>query len=393
MKKPLCVFPFINVACKNQGQMRVCCVSEDEKSSEQGSNYYLGKQTIGEFWNSPHMNGLRSQMFDNELPEVCSGCARAEAVGEISVRQSYLSPDIREYAERQVEDFLIHGSLSGGPVSFDLNYGNLCNLKCRMCFMGASSQLLKEYERNPDEDWPHEHYQYYDYLKNAEPWYDTETFEADFENHIPNIRRFRAKGGEPFLIPQIGEWIDRAVSEGHARNIEVRFTTNGTKLTNELLEKLNAFKKTKLIFSIDGVEEVFEYIRAPARWSVLTRNIAAAKQHPNIHLSLSYTSQIYNIFAVDRFVAWAQENELPWMNVNLHTPGYFNTAIMPDSLKARALDVLERIPHDPQIQSMRNIMLNGSYDPALWDQFKRITATYDRIRRQSLIQVYPFFTA
>src|SRR5688572_19702967 len=70
-------------------------------------------------------NGIRSyRQWANEYWLGASGSAEAVA--------------------RSVERSQSAGFEAARPLSFDLRLGNLCNLKCRMCSAGFSSQIEKD---------------------------------------------------------------------------------------------------------------------------------------------------------------------------------------------------------------------------------------------------------
>ena len=55
--------------------------------------------------------------------------------------------------------------------------------------------------------------------------------------------------------------------------MQLDITTNGTKFTNDFLDKILQFKQLRLRISVDGTKDVYEYIRYPFPWKVFNKSI------------------------------------------------------------------------------------------------------------------------
>ena len=144
MSKTFCPLPWIHLATRPNGDVRVCCTAnasgagkQDEKTAglvkKDGIAMNLRDHTIEEVWNSEHMRRTRLQMLNGEIPASCTKCFNEEAKGITSKRQW----ESEEWKQRLDFDKLIASTKEDGtaPVSipyFDLRLGNLCQLKCVM---------------------------------------------------------------------------------------------------------------------------------------------------------------------------------------------------------------------------------------------------------------------
>ena len=67
--------------------------------------------------------------------------------------------------------------------------------------------------------------------------------------------------------------MDKYIKEGWAKDTILAYHTNGTLFNDELIGKLNQFKKQFPKISIDSIEEGYDYIRHPASFDDLDRTV------------------------------------------------------------------------------------------------------------------------
>ena len=107
MSKTFCPLPWIHLATRPNGDVRVCCTAnasgagkQDEKTvglvKKDGVAMNLRDHTIEEVFNSHHMRRTRLQMIKGEIPSSCVKCFEEEEKGITSKRQW----ETREWAKR-----------------------------------------------------------------------------------------------------------------------------------------------------------------------------------------------------------------------------------------------------------------------------------------------------
>ena len=74
-----CLLPFIHMATKTDGDMKLCCRSWPVDN--------IANTTIKELWNSDKYKDVRRQMLNSERPEECHACWRHEYIVVLSMRQ------------------------------------------------------------------------------------------------------------------------------------------------------------------------------------------------------------------------------------------------------------------------------------------------------------------
>ncbi len=171
----------------------------------------------------------------------------------------------------------------------DYNFGNECNLACRMCSAGSSNQIavlasnavssmddtkkLIEFgindlaqENSIEENI--ENLKNEVFLRRGVP-FDKEAV----KEVLPNLHELQFAGGEPFVSKEVEDILLTAIEAGDNEHIDLEITTNGTKFVEEKLDIFLQFKKIKFIISIDGVGSTYDYIRYPFSFSLIEKRL------------------------------------------------------------------------------------------------------------------------
>jgi len=165
-------------------------------------------------------------------------------------------------------------------------------------------------------------------------WYNNNNlFFGELLADVENLRRLYVAGGEPQLEPRYAEAIDYLIKRGVAQNIDLELTTNATIVNKPLLENLKKFKSLALTISLDGVGLVQEYIRYPARWSVIEKNVRILREEYGFEMCAIPVVQAYNILSLADIYYFAREVgiQVSCMNI-LEEPEWLRTAVMPSSV-------------------------------------------------------------
>jgi sulfatase maturation enzyme AslB (radical SAM superfamily) len=165
------------------------------------------------------------------------------------------------------------------PVYYEVRPSNKCNLQCRMCVPHNSDLIDKEFKK-------------IDIIVPDRPriWgtYD----HIDVENLLPGARIY-STGGEPTLIPEFYEFLEKCVSLGRT-DLDITFNTNVQKVSDKLINLLLKFKNINFSVSIDGYGKVNDYIRWGSNWEKTVNNLYKIK-NAGIYISLEAIPSIWNI--------------------------------------------------------------------------------------------------
>lgn len=409
IKHSFCVLPWLHRFVNLGGEVQLCCTAEEfehsyiRQDSGQKINVTdgLSDEQIGV---TRHMRNIRLDMLQGNWPAACERCRLTEETGGCSRRQAE-----NEHFDEHIPWILENtGEQGHAPVrirSRDYRLGNLCNLRCRMCHPRASKLLLDEWNEIARPRHRINASQAAEY--NNMTWFHNQQLWNDFSAHCHDLEHLHFAGGEPLIIPEVQKALEICIEQGVAKNIELTFNTNATKIPARHRELWPKFKSVNLLCSIDAYGALNDYIRYPAKWSRLERNLDIIdQQHEELNLgivALSVTVQIYNIFHLHELIEYCRDRfnfirSAPNL-VYLSVPQYFNVQHLPDNLKQLAAKRLETLRDNMvlegetgglnQIDSVLSYLGMGEYSPYLMNEFKRVTHTFDTLRGENITELVP----
>ena len=319
----ICMLPWVSMEVTPMGTYRPCCLYSE---SIPGLNVSQG-DTVLDAQHSDYMRDLRAAFLRGEKPNGCRMCWQEEAVlGRISKRRASFIK-LRSVKNDYTED-------SVSPIFLDLKLGNICNLKCRICGSWSSSKWAQEEidisgGENPlarqqlaQGAWPRKHQDWWDALLDA----------------LPHIEYLEFTGGEPFLIEEHFDLLQRLVDQGHAAKIDIHYNTNGTIWPKRGHDLWKNFKSVEIAFSIDDTGKRFEYQRYGSDWAqteeVVKEARAAWLRDSNIKLQICTTFNIQNSYYWPETEAWILEQGIRDIHYNiLQEPPMFNLRNLPTDVK------------------------------------------------------------
>ncbi len=408
-KHSFCVLPWMHRFVNLGGEVQLCCTAEEfdhsyiRQDSGQPINVTdgLSDEQIGA---TRHMRDIRLDMLKGDWPAACERCRLTEETGGCSRRQAE-----NRHFDKHIPWILENTDEQGNaPVrirSRDYRLGNLCNLRCRMCHPRASKLLMDEWNEVARPRLRINAKQAAEYENMT--WFHNQQLWDDFSAHCHDLDHLHFAGGEPLIIPEVQKVLEICVEEGVAESIELTFNTNVTKIHARHRELWPKFKSVNLLCSIDAFGELNDYIRYPAKWIRLARNLDIIdQQHEELNLgsaTLSVTVQIYNIFHLHELIDYCHERfsfirAMPNL-VHLSIPDYFNIQHLPDNLKQLAVERLQSLKDRltlagetssfNQVDSVLTYIEMGEHSPYLMNEFKRVTGIFDRLRGESITGLVP----
>jgi len=255
-KKFFCVEPFVSLSIIKEDHIFPCCLNEGQKSKN--------KQDL---WNDQYLKNIREQILNDEVPKECFPCVEQEKFGRVSRRQHANTTWLKEHGD--FESIIENDA----PYKLDFWTGNLCNLACSTCnYMNSSTwfSLLKKAHKKEELDL------FYggNYVNNLD--YAYEYKKEDIPNiDFKNIEMLHFNGGEPLLTDSHLQILNLIPTE-RRKSVNVLYNTNGTVRVNPDDEKWSIFKEFRSVdmcFSVDGIDETFNYVRWPAKWEEVQHNI------------------------------------------------------------------------------------------------------------------------
>lgn len=387
--KTFCPLPWIHLATRPNGDVRVCCTANasgashiDSKEAglvvQDGAIMNLRDHSVAEVWNSNYMKTIRLQMLAGEKPTSCTKCYEEEDRGINSKRQwESIVWKERIDIDPIVSNTYIDGSLPVNIPYFDLRLGNICQLKCVMCSPHDSSAWIKDWklqypkyktlELKQDQGWDDRNRDY--------TWYQKGSFLDTMKSQATHIRELYFAGGEPLLIPEHYKILEFMVESGAAKNCVLRYNSNGLELPEKLFELWNHFKQVKFNFSIDALGSKNDYIRYPSKWQDIVNNLCRLDDTPdNIVVNIASAVQLLNIMNLPDLVYW--KTSMNFKKINLppygagligthlvYLPSYLNVRVLPAHLKK---EIEKRIIYFCARNQYGDEFINNPYGKQRW---------------------------
>ena len=384
-----CVLPWVSLETSPIGTVRPCCLAEEEIVDDSGVKFDLNTATFPAIQNSAYMQDLRQQFLDKKQPQTCRKCWREERAGRTSKRMHTL-----DRLKHMIPDQ--PWTADARPLMFlDLKLGNICNLKCRICGSWSSSTFAAE-ELNYERDKKASHH--YVMLRQGAWPRENPQFWSEMDQVLDQIRYIEFTGGEPFMIQEHFDLLQRLVDQGQAPQIEIHYNTNGTQWPEQAEAIWRHFKTVEVAFSIDDVGERFEYQRSNAVWAEVVLNIERFRQMrsrlPNLQLQVCSTVNVFNVWYLEDLARWIDTQAFDFVYWNMmHEAYYFSINTLPDTAKKKIADRLKsaRVSERHRVEFDRIIAFMDAGVALDGFILRMRVADLDRRRQQDLRAVEPEF--
>jgi len=297
--------------------------------------------------NHPDLQKSRQFFLDTgELPDSCAHCSSNE-------KHTGTSSRMIRYV-----DLVKKNSFSTDVYlkKLDYNCDNICNLKCIMCdgdFSSAwredevklgrrLSAIMKKTKHN-------------NLLQNSD---------------ISKLEKVYFNGGEPMMSRDHINVLTHIIQNGNPAATLLTYSTNGTcVITEEVSELWSKFASVKLLVSIDCVGTAFEYVRYPAKWELVEKNLLDFKQSESnkFRVAINASIGVHNILYYDELHNWCTEHN--YEHMTLPVLGQLSALNFPLEHKDHLLDYLNKLPKSDSKDSLI-LLANSISSPSLsWINF------------------------
>jgi MoaA/NifB/PqqE/SkfB family radical SAM enzyme len=275
MSNEKCRYPFQSISIYPSGHIRPCCAfKEDIGHVDSISNI------VDFFHNDTHLNKLR----DNEIAGIptlpgCDLCYNNASTN--SSRKIIFNNSIKHIGVTK-ENTL---------TNFDLSFGNTCNLTCVMCSSQYSSKIAT-IESKFNQPWKPIHSNFSLSRKQID----------ELLTQLTNVSLVELKGGEPLLSKDCVYFLERITDINPTAEIEI--TTNFTIVSKEFLKVIRKNSKIKLIISMDGVGETYEWIRGIKDDALINNLKLIAEYAPASIKRINFCVSAFNLHHIPQYDIW-----------------------------------------------------------------------------------------
>lgn len=437
-----CALPWIHLSTRPNGHMRLCCTANassadatnDKKyggevgilKNDNGKPANLNTTDLEQAWNNQYMRNVRIKMLNNEIPAACTKCFKEEAAGHRSKRNWETEYwDKRIDLKKLVENTSLMGEVEPQIAYIDLRLGTKCNLKCVMCSPHDSSLWVSDWKKLNSQIQNPELKEIMQWENNGRvddasyDWHVNNTqFYEKLYKQLPNIHQLYFAGGESTIIEAHYEILEETIKRGYAKNIELRYNSNGVELPERLLSLWENFRRVRFHFSLDSFEEKNSYIRFPSDWNSILNNLHRLDNTSSkIEVTLACAVQILNVMYIPEFINWKLDQNFKKINppelgaglLNFHFvyhPANLNVKVIPQNAKVEIErkfnqyypELLKRFqgkenqinsPYGiPRLKGIVNFMKSEDWSNRL-PQFKEYFKIMDQIRNTNMSDTFP----
>jgi len=398
--KSFCAAPWVHTHTWPDGRVFPCCMAD--------YNAVLGNlnesKTFEAIWNNENYKTLRQDMIEGkERPDICNRCYAQEKHSITSLREKITKEfwkETKEQLENTKEDYSADLKL---PY-WDYRFNNICNLNCRTCGPDLSSSWYQDHITMYGKPPKYATTKFVVFDSNKEHSVHSELI----ENQIEYVKEIYFAGGEPILMPEHLDIIQRLIQKNKT-DILIRYSTNLSVLSykgKNFLDLWPKFKKVMIYVSLDEIENRAEYWRNGTNWSRLEKNIKSLieleKKHQNIKMGYAPTISIFNIHRMHSYMRYLVDNRLineytPFVFNILQGPTEFNIKNAPEQLKISARKSLKELKsitagwprQSKDIDIVENWLNEEKVDEEIYYKTARHLAEIDKVRNQSLKSVAP----
>jgi len=347
----------------------LCCINPDKHQI---------KPSV--FWHGDVRATALDKMFKGDSVKGCDHCYANEKNNTPSSRLFY-----KTYEDTPSRDL---------PTIIDIDFSNLCNLKCIMCSHDRSSQWAKDL---------------------GHPNNGIRTVSMDLIDDLvtisDNIEQMTIQGGEPSIMKEYEYYFECLNDNNLLGNIDLQVITNATNVNTKFYKLLEKFKSVRLSVSVDAFGKANNYIRWPSDFNQIEKNlIMMSELRNNVKVEILNSLNVLSMFNYDEFLVWCRKIEsvygkkskyfgiVPMKVVN---PIQWSPFIAPELLKYKfCRDVKQFIKSDnlthnsnfkTEIMMLMNRIYKANEDPKAIDLLKRSVDELNTQRKTKITEYIPEF--
>lgn len=364
LTQPFCYAPWTSLYVRStsdkkpksskQTEFSPCCMWKTEPVY-----YNIAKREKSRQWQL-----IKKRMLENDMEFLSTSCV------ECIVDEKRGEPSVRQYINRMVES---KEWKLGELNQLDFRPSNLCNLKCAMCDPFNSSLIAEEQN-----------------IKKIYQFNSENVYKLD----LSRLKHLKILGGEPSIQSEVHNFLHHMINT-YKELPRLDFTSNMTNVNKKWTDIINKFDEVSISMSIDGTGETFEYLRQPARWHIVERNINTLKQlqttHKDLELTYHVTIGAIALLTIEDWFPYFLNEKLsvhfyPIMGNN---NGTLNS--IPSSYIDTVVEYLQGIGKEhPLVESMLSMIKNkGIYQKKFHRQFVERTRRLDILRNRDVNKLSP----
>ena len=357
-----CMLPFMHIYGSAGGNLVPCCEAQEIPLNNPG-------ESAEDTWNNENYRELRRALLHSEKPSRCSVCWHNEESGIVSNRQQWEKDNLKLLEKVSWNNDY---TMNTKPLWVELKVSNFCNLKCIMCSTHSSYKrvqdldIITKYQKDGHE------------TRLLRP---TELFDSlnEWPELWESVDTLQFTGGEPIINDEHYKLLE-GIPDSIKANMKLRYATNISHIKfkkYDLIEIWSKFKHTNIKVSMDGVGDVYNYIRQDGDWDNVYNNMLQLSTVPNIDLAAGITVQAHNIFHMPEFYSFWRNSpiDLKFITANiLQTPRYLSPALWHGEYRQAILEKLGNATEwHPEMTRFYTYVNNNKPDYNMYVRMRKYT--------------------
>ena len=399
-KAVLCTAPLTAVLIDTNKGVRPCCAY--------GGNYIgnIKEKQLINIINSDEWKKVKEKMYANDWPTPCLSCKEREDVTGWSVRTLFTdgSFDVTGWEEEKLTYLEFNGS-------------NICNLACLHCTPGFSSKWVIDNKKAKavfdtyDQETQHK-IRYFD----AVQLYTDDERGRSTKMHLPdpelvienlkdldlsNIRTINFKGGEPLLNSETLAILNYLDELSVLSNVSIILSSNGTYVNQEIIDMFKKCKKITFNLSLDGINELFNYIRyGDAKFTDIEPVVARLNELSNISINFQVAIMNYNIFNLEEIRQWVVNMSEKYSVIHPVTgfkncvqhPKYLSLQTLAEETRTELIIYFKGLLHSNHYDTVINNLETEYIGDDIHDDWVHYTNLMQTVRKNNILDIVPQLT-
>lgn len=377
-----CILPWINFSTNTFGRPRTCGYADQKVV--QDAQIKLKESSIEHEWNNEYFKKIRRDFLNERWPENCKRCEYVESLKGQSKR---LEENKYHYElnKHLIDQTNTDGSVSYYPPNIDIRVGTICNLKCIHCGTGASSKwyedklLLNKYPNT-------------EFYNIDNKWIEQDSFIWDnIKENLDQTKKFNFLGGEPFANKQHNKFIEEISKTNQAKGITLQYVSNGTLLTEKILDQLSNFGNVIIRLSVDAIGIPGEYFRFPIKWKTFEQKLSLmqkyAEKYKIFDIGVQWTCSNISMFYLVETYDFIKQNypQIIFLFCNhVEWPVHMSAQVLPRELKEKIKQNIENYNFDDNFDKVP-FYVNHMLEKDLWKAYGSTFINYlndlDNVRK------------
>lgn len=326
LPKTFCPQPFQYVYPNHRGSWKPCCKT---------INWPQKLMDFNQWWyEDGDLHQLRKSLITGEESKIyqrtCSVCLEPESAGVKSYRQHQLeSLEYNNQVDNMLEiinNFTKTDQVMTKKRTFVIKvrgFGNECNLKCYMCIPHNSSSKNTEMLKGSDPS-----LDVFFEGKSKERAKEILMFNKKISLHNektkkqmydvidelgPSISSLNLSGGEPVMIYEYYNLLDRIIENGNNKTIGIFMNTNCSRTSlkdKDMLDYIPKFNVFDVQGSIDDIYERDEWIRYPSNFKTVVETAKKYTKFNNCQFAVNITWSLLNIYNAENIINFFESEGL-----------------------------------------------------------------------------------